>query len=225
MSTIKIDFKKIEKQLNKINDDINKDLKLRQQVEEGNNMVVLKDTEKEFLKIIIDNKHKDNYSCDVGYEKFPEYIQPQLKDLCAKLKYAGYLASQTVYMSGISVTLTPEGLSYFEKENEYIQRNSGNFINNGIINYGDITNSSFNFDNSYTQIEKMIEEQAPEESEILKDLLNDVKEYIDNIIETQAIVKNKKLFSRIGDHFVKHQWFYGSVVNLIGTAVLQNMGK
>ena len=55
----------------------------------------------------------------------------------------------------------------------------------------------------------------------MKELLEDVKELIENMQDSRHIPKNKGLFSRLSNHLEKHGWFYGEVVGLIGAAALQ----
>jgi uncharacterized protein YozE (UPF0346 family) len=58
----------------------------------------------------------------------------------------------------------------------------------------------------------------------LYEILNDVKELIENIQTSRTIPKQKKLFERISDHMEKHGWFYGAVVQLLGTAAINLLG-
>jgi hypothetical protein len=39
--------------------------------------------------------------------------------------------------------------------------------------------------------------------------------------ESKHVAKNKGLFAKLSNHLEKHGWFYGEVVGLLGTAVLQ----
>lgn len=55
-------------------------------------------------------------------------------------------------------------------------------------------------------------------------MLDEVKELIENIQSSRAIPKQKKLFEKIFDHMEKHGWFYGAVVQLLGTAALGLIG-
>ena len=56
-------------------------------------------------------------------------------------------------------------------------------------------------------------------------ILEEIKDYIDNIKETKQIAKNTGLFKRLGTHFEKYQWFYAKVVQLLGDATILLMGN
>ena len=57
------------------------------------------------------------------------------------------------------------------------------------------------------------------------EILEEVKDYIDNMNVTKNIAKNTGLCKRIGNHFNKHQWFYSQVIGLLGQALLLGMGN
>lgn len=229
MSTIKFKFdtKKFEKDLNRIIEKKQNEINLKNQIEsENENMRLLKDTEKELLKILL-SKDLNDYTCIITYDDLPSYINNQLDDLLKILKYSGYCASYNRWLGGAEVTLTPEGINYFEKENEYKETaNKPNIsigtinANGGYINFGNVYDSTFNIDNSYNYLEQMIEEKGNEDKDDLKEILEEVKDYIDNICQTRTISKNKGLFNRIGSHLEKYQWFYQSVIELIGNSIL-----
>ena len=66
----------------------------------------------------------------------------------------------------------------------------------------------------------MIDEKGGEDKEELLELLEEVKELLENIQTSRSIPKQKKLFQRISDHVAKHGWFYGAIVQLLGTATM-----
>lgn len=70
----------------------------------------------------------------------------------------------------------------------------------------------------------MIDEKGGEDAEELHDLLEEVKELIENMQTSRSVPKQKKLFQRISDHMAKHGWFYGAVIQLLGTAALTMLG-
>lgn len=226
----KFDTKKFERDLNKIIEEKNKEINLKNMVVEGGTtMRVLKDTERELLEILISKKNEE-YTSIIDSRELPEYIGSQLKDLLSVLKYSGYCASFHLWIGGAQATLTPEGIKYFEREEEYKKMsdrsniNIEQFINNGNNIFGNVFDSNFNIDNSYNTIEKMIDEKGGEDSEELKLVLSDIKEYLENINDSKYISTNKSLFEKIGNHIQKHQWFYQMVVNMLGMAVMNRMG-
>ena len=110
-------------------------------------MKLLNDVEKEFLKIILDSEHID-YNYKGADEKFPEYIYRQRKKLFSILEECGYIASYSVFVDGFwDATITPLGINYFEKEEEYRmmnERSTGNInistlnANGCNINFGNV---------------------------------------------------------------------------------------
>jgi len=224
---IKIDTKKIEKELNKRFNTIANNIIDR---ERDDSMELLTDTEKELLEHIIKNKN-NNYVSTVNTGDLPIYINSQTDDLLKTLKKKKYIANSNLWMGAFQATLTPEGINYKEieeekkKTNQQNSINIGEIINNGGTNIiGNVYDSTFNIDESYKVIEKEIEEKGSEDQEELKEILNEVKDYIENIKNSNYVSKDKGLFNRIGKHINKYQWFYNSIINMVGTAVMTKMG-
>ena len=84
--------------------------------------------------------------------------------------------------------------------------------------------SNFSIDNSYNEMEKMIEEKGGDDKEQLQQILIEVKDYIESITILKTVSKNTGLFTRIGNHIQKHQWFYQSITNMIGSSIIKIMG-
>lgn len=114
---------------------------------------------------------------------------------------------------------------------EQMEKNNRPFINiqslenSGFLNMGSITDSNITINNSIEQVKSDIEKNGENDKEELFQLLEEVKDYIDNLKDTKSIAKNTGLFKRIGQHFEKHQWFYSEIVALLGQAILLLMGK
>jgi hypothetical protein len=70
----------------------------------------------------------------------------------------------------------------------------------------------------------MIDEHGGEDKAELSELLEEVKELMENMQASRNIPKQKKLFQRLNDHIVRHGWFYGAVVQLLGTATMTMLG-
>lgn len=125
--------------------------------------------------------------------------------------------------------------TYFERESEYdkMQKNSNgtivnieNFNANGSnVIMGDSINSTYNINNSIEKLEKDIEEKGGVDKEDLKEILDEVKDILENINDTRRIPRNKNLLQRISDHAAKHGWFYGAIVQLLGTGALTLLGN
>lgn len=226
----KIDTKKLYKDLNKVLEQKAKEINLKNKVEEeGGKMRVLAETEKELLKILI-SKLENGYTCTITYDILPEYIATQLKDLLLNLKYSGYCATFDQWLGGAQITLTPEGINYFENEGKYTKMRDKASINinnlnanNSIITFGDVYDSNFNIDNSYNEINDLIEQYGANDKVELRQLLDEVKEYVENIVESKSVGKNKSLFTRMGNHIQKHQWFYQAILTFIGSAITKIM--
>lgn len=120
---IKIDTKKFEKNLNKQLEKIvyeqQKELMLKNRIEKGdNNMNVLPQKEEELLQIIL-NKYDGNEEMNVSgnSEELPKNMRFGLKDIFNTLKIYNYIAEWNFYIGGEwFVVLNQEGIEYFEKK-------------------------------------------------------------------------------------------------------------
>ncbi len=153
-----------------------------------------------------------------------------------KLSMYGMVSNPRVWiMDSWEVTLTPQGLTYFEDKQQAMEKaksekenqfNIGSIIANGSnLVLGDVINSALSINNSTSRIEQEIEEKGGDEKEELRELLEEVKELIENMQDSRHIPKNKGLFSKLSNHLEKHGWFYGEVVGLLGSAVMQMLPK
>ena len=120
---IKIDTKKIEKDLNKQLEKIayaqQKELIIKNKIEKGDNeMTILPQKEEELLQIIL-NKYDGNEEMNVNgnTEDIPKNMRFVLKDIFNTLKLYNYIAEWDLYLSGEwFVILNQEGIDYFEKK-------------------------------------------------------------------------------------------------------------
>ena len=190
---------------------------------------------KELLEELIKREMENGQLDELLREKLEEDKTDKIvRGIIGTLKYNGLLnvhwADDTVYYA----ELTNVGRTYFEREKKYMEQieklskpsvSIGSLNNTGIFNMGNITDSNITIDNSVSQIEKEIEEKGNEDKEELRQILEEVKDYIDNINATKNIPKNTGLFKRIGNHFNKQQWFYSQVVGLLGQTLLLAMGN
>ena len=150
-----------------------------------------------------------------------------------KLSLYGVISSPCVWIGGMwEATITPQGNSYFANKEQALKRDEeekkqmsvGNITNYGNIVFGNVSNSTLSVDNSIHEIEQMIDENGGEDKAELSELLEEVKELIENMQTSRNIPKQKKLFQRLNDHIVRHGWFYGAVVQLLGTAAMTMLG-
>lgn len=116
----KFDTKKFEKNINKALEKIVKEeqkkIDIKKTVKEGVEMTLLNEVEEEALKIMIDCISENGNISTGEYNKFPNYIYEQLKDILYKLKITGYIARGDVWLNGWEVLITPLGLSYFARK-------------------------------------------------------------------------------------------------------------
>lgn len=131
------------------------------------------------------------------------------------------------------VTINNSARTYNERLAEYEEEKakanqqyvfSGSFNNNGNMVFGSISGSTLSVDNSIHKLERDIDELGGDDKEELHELLDEVKELIENIESSRSIPKQKRLFQRLNDHVVRHGWFYGGVIQLLGTAVMKCLG-
>lgn len=94
----------------------------------------------------------------------------------------------------------------------------GNYIG------GNVNNSTVSIENSIIDLQKRIDSQGGADTEELKEILEDVKELIENIESSRLIPKQKQLFKKLSDHASKHGWFYAEIVSLLGQHIITMLG-
>lgn len=197
-------------------------------------MRIMDDASEEVFKVIL-SVYKPNNERTVrgNYEIIPAAYHDSLSLEFEKLRLYGVISSPCVWISAMwEATITPQGITYFENKEQALKRHEeeqkqmsfGNITNYGNIVFGNVSGSTLTVDNSIHEIERMIDENGGEDADELRDLLNEVKELIENMQSSRSIPKQKKLFQRLNDHVVRHGWFYGAVVQLLGTAALTMLG-
>ncbi len=197
-------------------------------------MRFMDESAEKLYRIIID-KYDGDENCIVrgNFDIIPKSYHISLEFEFEKMCLYGIISSSCVWgYSMWEIVLTPQGIKYFEskedalkkQEEQQKQMSFGNITNYGNLIFGDVFNSSLEVDNSIHKIEQMIDEKAGEDKEELLELLGEIKELIENMESSRNIPKRKKLFQRIGDHVSKHGWFYGAIVQLLGTATMTMLG-
>ena len=176
-----------------------------------------------------------SYKIRPSYDDFPEGYHNGLLRIFENLKQYGIIFDYATFLRGsFLVNLFPSALTYFEEkekalkmENEKQMTQNINIqtltANGSNINFGSISNSTLSAENIIANLEKQIEEQDEEVRTELKDLLEEVKELCENIKNSSLLPKRTNLMTKISDHLEKHGWFYGAVVQLIGTAAMNAM--
>ena len=197
-------------------------------------MRIMDDASEEVFRVLLSNyQENEEKSVRGNYEIIPVSYHASLSLEFEKLCLYGVISSQCIWLGGMwEATITPQGFSYFENKEQALKRHEeekkqmsvGNITNYGNIVFGNVSNSTLSVDNSIHEIERMIDEHGGEDKAELSELLEEVKELIENMQASRNIPKQKKLFQRLNDHIVRHGWFYGAVVQLLGTAAMTMLG-
>lgn len=189
-------------------------------------------TAEKMLKCLIEHKKEDSSRVIFQDDLFPNYVHMSLGTELEKLLQYGMIGGLISYDNGGWCDLLPPALTYFEnkekalhKQEEEQKKTFNASLNNyGNMVFGNVSNSTLTVDNSIQEIERMINEQGGEDKKELFELLEEVKELLENMKTNRNIPKRKKLFERISDHLSKHGWFYGAMVQLLGTATITMLG-
>lgn len=195
---------------------------------------IMDSTSEEVLRCLLNCERSAGNRISFSDDILPEYVQRSTSVEYEKLVQYGMIGGLIAWDRGAMLNLMPIALTYFEDKEAALKRqkeaqermSAGNTYNNfgGNMVFGDVSDSTLSVDNSIHQLERAIEEHGGEDKEELRGLLEDVKELVENIESSRTIPKQKKLHQRLNDHIVKHGWFYGAVVQLFGTAVMNSIG-
>lgn len=115
---IKIDTKKLEKNLNKQLEKIVYEQQKEMIIKKGDNkMNILPKKEEELLQIIL-NKYDGNENMEVNgtYDEIPTNMHLGLKNIFRTLEIYNYIGHYEPWLNGWSVVLNQEGIEYFEKK-------------------------------------------------------------------------------------------------------------
>lgn len=94
----------------------------------------------------------------------------------------------------------------------------------GVVNFGTISSSPISIDNSVHEIEKRIEELGGDDKEALYQFLYETKAMLEDCSAKKQIAPKPGFFAQLNTHVVKHGWFYGAILQLVGTAALGIIG-
>ena len=190
----------------------------------------------ELLKILLKMYEEcKSYDIQAGYDEIPEGYQNGLSQILDNLKQYGMIFRHTEFLGGgFKFSLSPQAITYFEDKEKALKAEQEKTMSQTIniqslnatgsnINFGSIINSTLTAQNIVSNLEKQIEEQGGEDKAELKDLLEEVKELCENIKVNNPLPKRTNLMTKISNHLEKHGWFYGAVVQLLGTAAMTAM--
>ncbi|MGM9549028.1 MAG: hypothetical protein ACI3V5_04205 [Faecousia sp.] len=187
---------------------------------------------KKLLDEILQAEHPSDMLCQ-KLENISPKEDEVLRGMIRELRQEGYIDVLWADDMPYYVTIHNSARTYNEQLEEYEAEKArehqhsivtGPITSYGNLIFGNVSGSTLSVDNSVHEIERMIDEKGGEDAEELHDLLEEVKELIENMQTSRSVPKQKKLFQRISDHMAKHGWFYGAVIQLLGTATLTMLG-
>ncbi|MBQ9715415.1 MAG: hypothetical protein IJV77_03265 [Clostridia bacterium] len=197
-------------------------------------MLIMDEAAEEILNILLSvYQANDERLVRGNFDIIPVSYHSSLSLEFEKLSLYGVIASPCVWEKAMwEAAIMPQGFSYFSnkekalkrQEEEQKQMSVENIINYGNMVFGNVSNSTLSVDNSIHEVERMVDKLGGDDKKELLEILEEVKELLENIRTSRTIPKQKKLFQRIGDHFAKHEWFYGTIVQLLGTVTMTMLG-
>ena len=185
------------------------------------------------LDVLLQNRLDEGMHINFKDDIFPEYMHMSLDVELEKLVQYGMIGGLLCFDNGGMLNLLPPAISYFSDKEEALKKQAetqklilGNVYNNyGNMVFGDVSNSELSIDNSINELSHVIDEKGGEDATALHETLDEIKELIENIEISHSIPKQNRLVQKITDHASKHGWFYGAVLQLLGTATLNMIGK
>lgn len=91
----------------------------------------------------------------------------------------------------------------------------------GIINSGNMPNANISIDNSIQhEIERLIDEKGGDDKAELFAVLEEAKAMVQESVSTKKLVQKPGFAERLTGHLAKHGWFYGAILQLLGTVYL-----
>lgn len=188
------------------------------------------------LEILLNkqNEYGEN-EFQVSYDDFPKEYHNGLDSILNRLVQYGMLFHYVPFIGGeMQIDLSPLANTYFSDKGKALESEKSKQDSHNIniqtfnatgsnVNFGSISNSSVNIKTIENNIEKQIEEKGGDEKDDLKEILEEVKELCENIKSSNQLQKRNTLMKRISNHLEKHGWFYGAIMQLIGTAAMQAM--
>lgn len=194
---------------------------------------ILDATAEDMLEALLQNKPDEGMHINFEDNIFPDYVQMSLGVELEKLIQYGMIGGLLRFDNGGMLDLLPPAISYFsykeaasKRQAESQKQIAGSVYNNyGNMIFGDVSNSQLSVDNSINELARTIDEMGGEDATALHETLDEIKELIENMETSRSIPKQKRLAQKIADHASKHGWFYGAVLQLLGTAALRLIGN
>ncbi len=194
---------------------------------------IMDSTAEDMLSALLQNKPAEGTRVNFVYDIFPEYTQMSIAVELEKLVQYGMIGGLSCFDNGGMLDLLPPAINYFSKKENALKKQAetkkqmaGSVYNNyGNMVFGDVLNSRLYVNDSINELSHAIDERGGEDAAVLHEVLAEIKELIENIEVSSTIPKQKRLWKGITEHASKHGWFYGAVLNILGTVTLNMMGK
>lgn len=132
------------------------------------------------------------------FENLTGQAREELRGIIRELREEGYIKVFWADNLPYEVTINNSARTYNERLAEYEEEKarshqqnffSGSFTNNGNMVFGNVSGSTLSVDNSIHKLERDIEELGGDDKEELQELLDEVKELIENIQSSRTIPK------------------------------------
>ncbi|MVB12077.1 hypothetical protein CAFE_28080 [Caprobacter fermentans] len=107
-----------------------------------------------------------------------------------------------------------------QQKQAYIPQIGSIYAPGAIINFGNMSASTISIDNSVHEIEKLIEEKGDDDKAELYAILEETKAIVRESIDKKQLISKPGFIERLTTHLSKHGWFYGAILQLLGTAFL-----
>lgn len=205
--------------------------------DEIDNIVVKSNGAKVFIRFSGEIQISFNQGTRYHYLGTPEHMEK--KDI--KLTEANQILFDEEYNQLVDkhIEIIQEILRTYKKEVRFEEKQKEKkpenitYQTNSTVNFGDgpiynnnyIDSHNIDIENSITNLYQQVQmESVGEEREEMLRILYEVEKLIKEIQQTGKMPETKKgRFEKAGDHFKKHEWFYGGIVTVIGNAVIKYM--
>lgn len=194
---------------------------------------IMDETAEDMLNALLQNKTDEEMHISFEDSIFPDNVQMSLALQFEKLIQYGMIGGLLCFDNGGMLDLLQPAISYFSNKEEALKKQAeskeeslGSVYNNyGNMIFGNVSDSQLSVDNSINELSKAIDESGGEDAATLHEILDEVKELIMNIESRRTIPKQKRLAQRITEHAAKHGWFYGAVLQIIGTTTINMLSQ
>lgn len=134
-------------------------------------------THEEALRIILQKfDGNDEYKVTGDYSDFPVYVRHSIKDTTETLKALGYIAMPAICLDSWEVTLTPDGISYFEDKKRSAEKGEQMF-NKLPSNSKKLLDEILESDNPVNMLCNRFNKCSGQDAEELRSMLRELSNY------------------------------------------------